>query len=102
MEGATSVNVPTFIRIPSGSFSYWWRLLFFMAAAFFVVAALLMVTWNYALPRIVRSIDNTYERSTYTNIDYTVAMAFTILLGLIWGAGSVRVISRLASTGVIA
>jgi ABC-type spermidine/putrescine transport system permease subunit I len=58
--------------------------LFFLTAGFFVISAVLMGTWNYTIPRLITSVEGS---NTYTDINYTTAMVFTILLGLFFGGG---------------
>jgi hypothetical protein len=57
-------------------------------AAFFILSALIMVTWNYTVPRLAESVDSSYSRVSFKNIDYPVAIVFTILVTLIFGSGT--------------
>lgn len=56
-----------------------------IAAVISILAALIMVCWNYSVPRIVSSVDSTYDRGTYKNIDYATSLVITILLSLVFG-----------------
>jgi hypothetical protein len=53
---------------------------------FFVFAAILMPVWNYTMPKIIGSIDSTYDETTFQTINYEVAMVTTILIGLLFSA----------------
>jgi cell division protein FtsX len=71
---------------PARSSSYVLLALLVAIAGFFIVAAILMVTWNYTIPRLVESVDSEYKTSMYTNIEYPVAIVFTILIGILFGS----------------
>ena len=73
---------------------------------FFIVAAILMSVWNYTIPRLAHSVVKDYkytgmslpedevrvppvtkvpeEESDWTNIDYSTAMVFLILLSMLF------------------
>jgi hypothetical protein len=50
---------------------------------FFIFAAFFMLMWNFTIPRIVTSIDSTYDTNAFSNIDYKLAMTTTILIYMI-------------------
>jgi hypothetical protein len=57
-----------------------------LAAVFFVFAAILMPVWNYTIPKLANSVDSTYTTSnTFTDITYTEALVFTLLLEMVFG-----------------
>ena len=49
------------------------------AAVISVVSSFVMLSWNYAIPRLAESVDPTYEVSKFKNISYPVAMVLTLL-----------------------
>ena len=57
-----------------------------IAACFFIISAIIMATWNYSIPRLITSINGT---NTYSDLSYTTAMVFTILVGILFGGGVV-------------
>ena len=63
-------------------------ILVLISSIFFIVSAILMVTWNYAVPRIIESADPTYKRKTdFDGINYPTSMVFLLLLGILFGSG---------------
>ena len=44
-----------------------------------VVSSFVMLSWNYAIPRLAESVDPTYEVSKFKKISYPVAMVLTLL-----------------------
>lgn len=59
--------------------------LFLVAILFFIIAAIFMPVWNYILPKLVGSIDSTYDQSTFTEIDYTTSIMTTLLILMVFG-----------------
>lgn len=57
-----------------------------MLVAFFIVSAVLMVSWNYAIPRLAESV-GPYKTETFSNITFTTAMVVTILMGALFRPG---------------
>lgn len=61
------------------------KVLFILAmisVVFFVSSAIVMGTWNFAIPRLINSVDGS---NTFTNIGYDTAMVFTILVFTLFG-----------------
>lgn len=55
--------------------------LFWSAVNLLLIAALFMVTWNYALPRLIESADINYKRAdSFTDINYATALVTVLLL----------------------
>ena len=56
-------------------------------STYFIGSAILMATWNYTIPKIAKSCDNTYNPDTkFSPIDYPTALVFMILLNVIFGS----------------
>lgn len=51
-----------------------------IVASFFIISAFLMLTWNYAVPRLLESADTTYNRHLrFRDIEYPTAMVVCLL-----------------------
>ena len=63
------------------------RLLFAWALAigiFFAVSALFMVTWNYAIPRLVYSVDREYDVDSAPGLEYWAAVVTLVVIGFMF------------------
>lgn len=49
------------------------------AAVIAVVSSFVMLSWNYAIPRLAHSVDSKYDKTTFTNIDYATALVTTLI-----------------------
>lgn len=58
-----------------------------LTAGFFIVSAFVMLTWNYAIPRVVASVDPKYDEKTFKELGYVTSMVLTVLFGLVFGGG---------------
>lgn len=56
-----------------------------MIALFFILSGILMGAWNFVIPELIRSINGTAP--TWSNISYTTAMVFMILIVIIVDPG---------------
>jgi hypothetical protein len=56
-----------------------------IVASFFIISAFLMLTWNYAVPRLLESADRTYDRHLrFRDIEYPTAMVVCLLFFILF------------------
>jgi hypothetical protein len=57
---------------------FWMNLALF-AAVVTVVSGFVMLSWNYAVPRLAQSVDPTYDISKFRNITYPTALVLMLI-----------------------
>ena len=56
-------------------------------STYFIGSVILMLTWNYTIPKIIKSYNKTYDPDTqFEKIDYPTALVFMILLNIVFGS----------------
>lgn len=68
-------------KVHMGKLFFAWTL---AIGVFFAVSALFMITWNYTLPRLVRSVDSLYVVEDAPGMEYWTAVLTLILIGFMF------------------
>lgn len=64
-------------------------LLVILAIIFLIMSAIVMGLYNYTIPRLVMSINNKYNLSDFSPIEFGTACTLVLLCGILFGSSTV-------------